>query len=191
MPLCQFFLTQVLQVQQRIEKKNGKKMWLKIIELINVKNLIRSILLGKTFLGLRSTYTKQIKLQWSLIHLTKDLIVYEVNLRWLVFCLGMDGRWCYWMLYRLGRGNNLVQQVWLLPTALLQAHSFTWLSRMRVSAQRWPQSLFQSESKCDIFVTVIGHLHDNAIWLQLPESFRIGLSHANYRYCYFYPNENT
>ena len=116
-------------------KKNGKKMWLKIIELINVKNLIRWILLGKTFLGLRSTYTKQRKLQLSLIHLRKDLIVYEVNLRWLVFCLGMDGRWCHRMLYRLGWGHNLLQQVWLLPTALLQAHLFTWLSRMRISAQ--------------------------------------------------------
>ena len=45
-------------------KKKGKKMWLKVIELINVKkNLIRSIFFGKTFLGLRSTYTKQRKLQ--------------------------------------------------------------------------------------------------------------------------------
>ena len=179
MPLCQFFLTQILQVQQRIEKKKGK-MWLKIIELINVKkNLVRSILFGKTFLGLKSTYTKQRKLQWSVIHLTKDLILYEVNFRWHVFCLGMDGRWCYRMLYRLGRGHNLVQQVWLLPTALLQAHSFTWLSRMRISAQSSPQSLFQSESKCDICVAVTGHMHDDAIWLKVPESFRFCLSHAN------------
>ena len=38
----------------------------------------------------------------------------------------------------------------------LQAHSFAWLSRMRISAQSSPQYLFQSESQCETFVMLIG-----------------------------------
>ena len=37
----------------------------------------------------------------------------------------------------------------------------------------------------------IGHLHDDAIWLQVPESFRFCFSHANLSFCYFYLTGNT
>ena len=50
---------------------------------------------------------------------------------------------------------------------------------------------FSSEAIILPVMNAIEHLHDDAIWLQVPESFRSCLSHASKSYCYFYPAGNT